>query len=289
VGALFDVDAALKHVFMLGPSFVMERATNGRAVREYLNVELASLLKRRVDVLARLEDDTVLHVEFQCRNDSRMGKRMAVYHAVLAERYGEVRSVVLYFGQPRLNMPRQMTTRQMAFAYELIDIRDFEAAEMLETGRDTDCVLALLAARRDSEFQRVLAHVEQLPEALRWRAWALLIVLSDLRELPRYVRLELERMDTRIRMRDDGLLMHFRKKWTAEGRVEGLREGKREGMLEGLRSGVRGVLEGKFGRIPGWASERIKAGNRVQLNRGSRKALTADSLERVLGPRGLLK
>jgi hypothetical protein len=60
-------------------------------------------------------------------------------------------------------------------------------------------------------------------------------------------------------------------------------------MLEGLRSGVRGVLEGKFGRIPGWASERIKAGNRVQLNRWSRKALTADSLERVLGPRGLLK
>lgn len=260
----------------------MDRASDGLAVREFLNVEMAAVLKRRVDLLARLADESVLHLEFQCRNDSRMGKRMAVYHAVLAERYGEVRSVVLYFGRGPMTMPRGMATRQMAFDYDLIDIREFDPAELLKTGRDTDCVLAFLAARSDADFRNVLSHAAKLPADLRWRAWALLVVLSELRPLPRYVKLELNRMDTRIRLRDDGLLMQFRREWMAEGK----REGRREGMLEGLKSGLRGTLEGKFGRIPSWASERIKSSNRAQLNRWSRKAATAESIERVLGPRG---
>lgn len=78
MGALFDIDAALKHLFALGPTFVMERMSGGVAVREYLNLELPAVLKRRVDMLARLVDESILHVEFQCRNDTRMGKRMAV-------------------------------------------------------------------------------------------------------------------------------------------------------------------------------------------------------------------
>ncbi|MBM3764187.1 MAG: hypothetical protein FJW32_02240 [Acidobacteria bacterium] len=278
MGALFDIDAALKHLFSLGPSSVMDRAANGVAVRELLNVELAAVLKRRVDLLARLYEESVLHVEFQCRNDARMGKRMGVYHAVLAERYGEVRSVVLYFGRGPMRMPRGMATRQMTFDYELIDIREFDSEELLKTGRDTDCVLAFLAARSDAEFKKVLSHAAKLPADLRWRAWALLVVLSELRPLPRYVKLELNRMDTRIRLRDDGLLMQFRREWMAEG--------KREGVLEGLRSGLLGTLKGKFGRVPGWASERVTAGTRVQLNRWIRKAATAESIERVLGPRG---
>jgi len=286
VGALFDIDAALKHLFSLGPTFVMDRMSGGVAVREYLNLELPAVLKRRVDMLSRLVDESVLHVEFQCRNDPRMGKRMAVYHALLAERYDEVRSIVLYFGRAPLRMARGMSTRQMKFDYELIDIREFDPMELLKTGRDTDCVLAFLAARSDAEFKSVLSHAARLPADIRWRALALLVVLSELRPLPRYVKLELNRMDTRIRLRDDGLLMQFRREWMAEGRREGKREGKLEGVLEGMRTLLRGTLEGKFGRIPSWASERIKSSNRAQLNRWSRKAATAESIERVLGPRG---
>lgn len=286
MGALFDIDAALKHLFALGPTFVMDRMAGGVAVREYLNLELPAVLKRRVDMLAKLVDESVLHVEFQCRNDPCMGKRMAVYHALLAERYDEVRSVVIYFGRGPMRMPRGMSTGQMRFGFKLIDIREFDVEDLLGTGRAADCVLAWMAARRGAEFKYILEKTAKLPVGERWETWALMVVLSDLRTLPRYARMELQRMDTQIRMRDDGLLMHFRRKWMAEAKREGVREGRLEGVLEGMRTLLRGTLEGKFGRIPSWASERIKSSNRAQLNRWSRKAATAESIERVLGPRG---
>ncbi len=207
VGALFDIDAALKHVFALGPTFVMERLSGGVAVREYLNLELPAVLKRRVDMLARLVDDSVLHVEFQCRNDPRMGKRMAVYHALLAERYDEVRSVVIYFGRGAMRMPRGMSTGQMQFGFPLIDIREFDVEELLGTGRAADCELAWLAAKAALEFERIVQRVAGLPDRKRAQVLDLLLVLSDLRKLPRSVKLELKSMDTRIKLREDGLPM----------------------------------------------------------------------------------
>lgn len=163
-----------------------------------------------------------------------------------------------------------MSTGQMRFDFALLDIREFDVDELLGTGRAADCVLAWLAAEAATEFERIVQRVAGLPDRKRAQALDLLLVLSDLRKLPRYVKLELKRMDTRIKLREDGLLMQFR----------------REAIAEGLQSGLLESLAAKFGRVPAWAKERIKAGDRLQLKRWIRKAAAAETIEEVLGPRG---
>ena len=46
---------------------------------------------------------------------------------------------------------------------------------------------------------------------------------------------------------------------------------------------LRGQLEAKFGNLPKWVDERLEAATSVQVERWSKKILTADTLEGVLG------
>ena len=46
---------------------------------------------------------------------------------------------------------------------------------------------------------------------------------------------------------------------------------------------LRDQLKAKFRTLPKWADERLKAGTPVQIRRWSRKLVSADTLETVLG------
>ena len=46
---------------------------------------------------------------------------------------------------------------------------------------------------------------------------------------------------------------------------------------------LRGMLATKFGSLPKWVDERLEAATSVQFERWSKKILTADTLEGVLG------
>jgi hypothetical protein len=48
---------------------------------------------------------------------------------------------------------------------------------------------------------------------------------------------------------------------------------------------LRGQLATKFGKFPKWVDERLTAPTSVQIERWSKKILTADMLEGVLGKR----
>jgi hypothetical protein len=48
---------------------------------------------------------------------------------------------------------------------------------------------------------------------------------------------------------------------------------------------LRGQLATKFGRLPKWVDERLKSATSVQIERWSKKILTADMLEGALSRR----
>ena len=62
---------------------------------------------------------------------------------------------------------------------------------------------------------------------------------------------------------------------------------KRAGGLRGIRDDrakmMRGRLTKKFGKLPKWIDERLEEATCVQIERWSKKTLTADTLEGVLG------
>ena len=46
---------------------------------------------------------------------------------------------------------------------------------------------------------------------------------------------------------------------------------------------LQGMLETKFGKLPKWVDERLEEATSVQIERWSKKILTADTLEGALG------
>jgi hypothetical protein len=141
-----DSDGLLKDILQNDQTIVTGRLTRAVEVAEYLNVELPAVQQRRVDLAMLLVDGSILHVEFQSRNDRRMPRRMAMYHLLLDERFQRpLRRVVLYVGRARMRMQRTLDTGRLQFGYETVDIRSFEVDEFLATGAPADCALAILA------------------------------------------------------------------------------------------------------------------------------------------------
>ena len=62
---------------------------------------------------------------------------------------------------------------------------------------------------------------------------------------------------------------------------------KNEFVMDAMRDAgaklIRGMLATKFGRLPKWVDERLEDATSVQIERWSKKILTAETLEGVLG------
>ena len=99
--------------------------------------------------------------------------------------------------------------------------------------------------------------------AERQRALSQLVLLSGLRHLTGRLRIELKAM---------GITTDI----TKNEFVQDVIRDDRANML-------RGQLETKFGSLPKWVNERLAAATSVQIERWSKKIITADTLEGVLG------
>ena len=77
-------DNLLKTIFYDAMPLLL-RALHCAPVAEYLNIEFPSRPKMVADVVARLADGKILHLEFQLTNDPRMHWRCYHYRGVIQE------------------------------------------------------------------------------------------------------------------------------------------------------------------------------------------------------------
>lgn len=270
-----NIDGTLKDLFQKDRPTLLTTLARGRRVKAFFNVELPKVQDRRVDLLILLDDDTILHVELQSTNDSRIVFRMGHYYLLLKERYGlPVRQVVLYLGSARMAMPDRVEGDGNRFTFETIDIREFDALAMAETGRPADLALAILAGGADERLTEILRCVMRLKGPARQRLIAQILVLAGLRGRVKQVEWELTNMS--------GVVIDIRKNpFLLRLRDEAIAQGKAEGMALLLQE----QLETKFGPLPRWARPRIAKASQRQLEGWARKVLKATSVEGVLGPR----
>ena len=126
---------------------LLDELTGGLAVTEFLNVELPKVLERRLDLVMRLADGSILHVELQAKNGRQIAYREGVYCFLLARMYPgcRIRQVVLYVGSERLRMPAGIDLGETKGAFRLLDIREIDAGRLLASSNPADCALAILA------------------------------------------------------------------------------------------------------------------------------------------------
>ena len=174
-------------------------------------------------------------------------------------------------------MPVQLDTGPLQFAYESMDIRVLSVDELLNTGRPSDCALAVLAGDGPDRLRDIVGSIAALPDSSeRDRVIAQLMVLSGLRGLEREVKDEYSLMSV-IDITKNSVIMEMIH--AEEARVMQM------GTHLGIQRTLRSLLKTKFGRVPVWAQERLASATSTQLEAWCQKILVADTIEGVVGKR----
>jgi predicted transposase YdaD len=266
-----DYDPALKQILTFAHSRLVERLA-GAPIRRWLNVELPDTRVRRADLLAELETGDLFHLELQSRNDGRMGKRMLEYRLLIERAYDRVPAqMVLYVGLEPLAMTGVLEERGLRFAFQVMDIRDFDARTLEESPAIEDRILAILCNVESpvEAARNVLREIAELPQPERGEALAKLMILSGLRRLHGVLRQEVKRMPLFEHPLENAFLRELYEEGVEAGLEKGIEKGVEKGIVEGgrqeaFRFAIH-VLEHRFGPLPEWARNRIGGMTRDQL------------------------
>ncbi len=159
-------DTTLKELFQTPPLRLLALLAGAPAV-ELLTVEYPAVKMRRPDLVYRLADGSVHHLELQGTNDAEMDWRMLEYYAPLARQFHcEPVQYVLYVGNAPLTMKGVIKHARLKYNCRVLDIREFDAAALLASDSVADNLLALLChnGARRSTIRRILQRIAGLPE-----------------------------------------------------------------------------------------------------------------------------
>jgi hypothetical protein len=228
----------------------------GGPVVEWVNVEQPKVTNMRVDLLARLENGTLRHVEVQVKNDPVMARRQAEYYLGFHRLLGEhVEQIVLYMGREPLRMRPVFETPAMRYEFQLLDIREVDGEPLLASEDWGDNILALLT---QVDQERVLQRVEQQLRKLKGEeqetAARLFVIISGIIGLAKTV-------VRRLRMID-----------IMENEVLG------PAILKGEATMLAAQLEAVFGTLPDWVSEKLGNANEAQLIAWGKRVRSAQNL-----------
>ncbi len=291
-------DITLKDIFEEVPHR-LSKILSPAPIKELLPTSLPST-ELRVDFLARLEDESILHMEFQSFNDTNMPWRMLRYYTAIAEKYKtyNIKQLLVYVGNRKLRMKSKLRIRNLTFSYEILDIRQIDCRVLLESPDPMDRLLACLCKVEDEVYliEKLIKTMESMNEEERKDYLLKALTLTELRPNLR-IRLteEVKYMPIVVRPEDIRLPKRKLKKdilyrlGLEEGKQIGLEEGKQIGLEEGKQIGIEegllksaqemliAIIEGKLGYVPEEIVNRIREIRDVEFLRSLAKKLVSTS------------
>ncbi len=311
-------DIVLKDIFEEVP-YRFSKLISPAPIKELLPTNLPST-ELRVDFLAKLEDESILHMEFQSFNDPTMPWRMLRYYTLIAEQYQNhnIRQLLVYVGNKKLRMKSKLKLKNLTFSYEVLDIRQIDCKVLLESSDPMDILLACLCKVEDEGYliYRIIKTMEGMSEEERKEYFLKALTLTELRPNLR-IRLseEVRHMPIVVRPGDIKLPKKKLKKdilyrlGLEEGKQIGIKEGKQIGLEEGKQIGIEegkqigieegkqigleegllrsaqemvlSLIEGRLGYVPEGVSDKIRSVKDREFLRGLAKRLVV--AEDVLG------
>ena len=257
-------------------------------VVEELNIEVL-LPPRRTDRVYRSRDENghliILHIEFESKANSKMAKRLLIYHALLWEKYDlPIISIIVYpFEVHMVSSPLKEVNGQqeiLSFQYETLPLwqqdaqRCFKAREIPLYG--------FLPAMQGVSDELLLQAIDQMVEyyekhegRLREELLCFQVLLTRAQRLPE---IQIERVLRRVRMFDSLLeedpwvqakitesKLKGKAEGLAEGKVEGLAVGKVEGELLSTRSIFVTIVKRRFPDLTGIAETKARQIDQPQM------------------------
>lgn len=267
-------DITLKTLFQAPPQQLLRLLVGGQA-REMLTVEYPTVRLRRPDLVVRLTDGRLYHLELQSDNDAAMPWRMLEYYGLLYQHYGQqALQHVLYVGEGPMTLVTQIDHPTLAFQYTALDIRTLDGQPLLHSTVLEDNILALLCrgGATRATVHHILARIATLSGTARTEALTTVLILAGLRHLQPLVREEAQQMAITLDIKNNPFLRDV------------FEEGHQEGQIEGERALVRRQLARRFGVLPAWAEQQIAAAETTTLEQWGLRLLDATALEEVFRP-----
>lgn len=258
-------DAALKQLIL---SSRLIPVLTGSSVAAELPVEMPEVQALRPDVVLRLADGRLFHLELQSKQDAQMPRRMLSYYTALWEHFNELpQQLVLYVGWAKTAMKASIEHPQLRFDCAVRDIRTLEAEPFLESDAVPDQILAVLCngGAKLEVIRRILSRVERLQGHERQDALAQLLILSGLRRSRAVVAEEVKHMPLEIE--DNEFLMEI----------------FHQGEMRGAANLVKDLLAHRFGPLPKWVLERIATASPELLRQWAEEAPRVEDLATLLG------
>ncbi len=299
-------DIALKDIFEEIPHR-LSKILAPAPIKELLPTNFPST-ELRVDFLARLEDESILHIEFQSFNDPNMPFRMLRYYLAILDRYptSPIKQLLVYVGNRKLRMKSKLRLRNLTFSYEMIDIRQIDCRVLLESPDPMDRLLACLCKVEDEVYliEKLIKTMEGMNEEDRKDYLLKALTLTELRpnlrirlteevkHMPIVVRPEDIRLPKRKLKKDILYRLGLeegkqigREEGRKEGEVIGIEKGKKEGEVIGIEKGLlksaqdmlMAIIEGKLGYVPEEIANRIMEIKDVEFLRSLAKKLASTS------------
>jgi hypothetical protein len=142
-------DVTLKSLITEAGDEVLKYLSAPAKVKAWLNVELPQVRNPRVDLLARLESDDLLHIELQSSSEMTP-ERMLEYAVGIWRHTGDFPlQALLYVGSEPVRMANHVRVKGLDYGFALIDIRDWDGDAMLESDSVAVNILSVLAGSRD--------------------------------------------------------------------------------------------------------------------------------------------
>jgi hypothetical protein len=298
-----DIDITIKNIILPLLESKLMKDIMGIKYKRELDSVFKTTKERRVDLLLELEDDSILHIEFQTTNDNTMLYRMFEYYSLIKMEYKEktIHQKLIYLGEDKCNMKNTLKDSKLYYEYELIDLKDFQCDDLLESDNMADITFAFLCNVRNREklFRKALSKLRELPEQERsdWigKILTLLKVRPKLREgfkmllkeepmleIPPFTIEELKDLPF-IAKAIEQLEQEAILKGKKEGLQEGLEKGKQEGSLKTKKDDIKSVILIKFGVLPKELEEKIETTDDIQiLDDMLKKVALAGKIEEIL-------
>ncbi len=256
-------DITLKDIFEEVPHR-LSKILAPAPIKELLPTNFPST-ELRVDFLARLEDESILHMEFQSFNDTNMPWRMLRYYTAIAEKYKtyNIKQLLVYVGNEKLRMKSSLKLKNLVFRYEILDIRQIDCRVLLESPDPMDRLLACLCRVEDEAYliEKLIKTMEGMNEEERKDYLLKALTLTELRPNLR-IRLteEVRHMPIVVRPEDIKLPKKMLRKDILYrlGLEEGKQIGLEEGFLKALQNTVLTLIKSKMGQIPEGMEAKIK-------------------------------
>jgi len=232
----FAYDRTLRDLFQDIPKGLVKLLSNKEAV-EFLETKFPKVEEKEADLVVKLEDDTIFHLEIQSTDDKTMPKRMLQYALLIENIHGQFPlQSVLYIGEKEIEIKNSIKTEHINYQFDVKNIKEIDCSVLIESEDINDNILAILCKIDDFNlfFTKLRSKLMNTEESKRKNYLKKFFYLMRLRpklyEKIKELKKEEKTMPIIIEKEKDPLYV--------EGLEKGIEKGIEKGMEKGMEKGI---------------------------------------------------